>query len=583
MIKRYIHLFFLLTLTFVIFNSIEAKVISVGIAIFIVGMFFLEDGFKLFSGSVLENILKNSTNNTPKAIGVGFLSTSIMQSSSLVSIIIISFLSAELITLSGAIGVIFGSNIGTTTTAWIVSTFGVKIKISTYAMPMIIFGAIFRFSDNKNYQALGYILLGLGFVFLGIGYMKEGFESLKSSINLSELAIEGYLGVIVYVLIGAIATIILQSSSAAMALIITALATEQIIFINSLELAIGANIGTTVTAIIGSLASNHNGKRLAVAHFIFNLITAFIAIVFLYQLADLTTYLGGQIGIADNYAMQLALFHTIFNLIGVIVLAPFIPQLVKYLKTLFVHEKQQKLKAKYLDNTVLEVQSASTKSIKKEIEHLYDITIEEISHSIYLHKHKLNNLHDLKDMIQNTNLKLHSDIDKIYTSKIKSLYGEIIEFATKSQTNMDDESKDRIYELKIASRSIIEALKLMEDIHKNVNLYIKSNNTHIQQEYNHIRINIANIINEIENIRDSEDDIDNLTSIELLKESVKQMDLSKNEVVDELIRNEKINSKMATSLINDTALAYEVSKKLINIASILWVEDKELRELGDKI
>jgi phosphate:Na+ symporter len=583
MIKRYFHLFFLLTLTFVIFNSIEAKVISVGIAIFIVGMFFLEDGFKLFSGSVLENILKNSTNNTPKAIGVGFLSTSIMQSSSLVSIIIISFLSAELITLSGAIGVIFGSNIGTTTTAWIVSTFGVKIKISTYAMPMIIFGAIFRFSDNKNYQALGYILLGLGFVFLGIGYMKEGFESLKSSINLAELAIEGYLGVLVYVLIGALATIILQSSSAAMALIITALATEQIIFINSLELAIGANIGTTVTAIIGSLASNHNGKRLAVAHFIFNLITALIAIVFLYQLADLTTYLGGKIGIADNYAMQLALFHTIFNLIGVIVLAPFIPQLVRYLKTLFIQEKQQKLKAKYLDDTVLEVQSAATKSIKKEIEHLYDITIEEISHSIYLHKHKLNNLHDLKDMIQNTNLKLHSDIDKIYTSKIKSLYGEIIEFATKSQTNMDDESKDRIYELKIASRSIVEALKLMEDIHKNVNLYIKSNNTHIQQEYNHIRINIANIINEIENIRNSEDDIENLTSIELLKDVIKQIDLSKNEIVDELIRNEKINSKMATSLINDTALAYEISKKLINSASILWIVDKELRELGDEI
>jgi phosphate:Na+ symporter len=148
---------------------------------------------------------------------------------------------------------------------------------------------------------------------------------------------------------------------------------------------------------------------------------------------------------------------------------------------------------------------------------------------------------------------------------------------------MDDESKDRIYELKIASRSIVEALKLMEDIHKNVNLYIKSNNTHIQQEYNHIRINIANIINEIENIRNSEDDIENLTSIELLKDVIKQIDLSKNEIVDELIRNEKINSKMATSLINDTALAYEISKKLINSASILWIVDKELRELGDEI
>ena len=137
-------------------------------------------------------------------------------------------------------------------------------------------------------------------------------------------------------LIGAAATVIMQSSSATMALIITALVTNQIIYINALELAIGANIGTTVTAVLGSLTSNANGKRLAIAHLIFNMVTGVIAIALLYQLADLVTYLSSKVGIAsDDYAMQLALFHTIFNIIGVLAVSPFTSRLVVFLEGLF--------------------------------------------------------------------------------------------------------------------------------------------------------------------------------------------------------------------------------------------------------
>ena len=181
MLKRYYFQFFLLSLAFVVFYNDDYKIIIAGIAIFIVGMAFMEEGFKLFSGGVLEKALQVSTSTLPKAIGTGFVATAIMQSSTLVSIIIISFLSAELITLSGAIGVIFGSNIGSTTTAWIVSSFGVKIDIAIYAMPMIIFGAALKFSQSKSYQGIGKIILGLGFVFLGIAYMKDGFEVLQKN------------------------------------------------------------------------------------------------------------------------------------------------------------------------------------------------------------------------------------------------------------------------------------------------------------------------------------------------------------------------------------------------------------------
>lgn len=402
--KTYLFPIILLALAYVIFSSEDVKTIIAGIAVFLIGMVFMEDGFKLFSGGVLERVLEKTTNNVPKAIATGFLATAIVQSSSLLTIIVISFLSAELISLSGAIGVIFGSNIGTTATAWIVSAFGVKIKIAHYAMPMLIFGTIFRFNSHTTYQGLGNILIGLGFVFLGIGYMKEGFEAMKAGLDLAQFAMDGYLGVLIYIFIGIIATVIIQSSSATMALIITALATGQIEYVNALALTIGANIGTTVTAIIGSLSSNANGKRLAVAHFIFNLTTGFIAIVFLYQLADIVGFLSFKVGIADNdYAMKLALFHTLFNVIGVLVIAPFTHKLVDFVKTLFIEKQKDISRARYLDATIVEVPEVAIKALHKEVTHLYDNSTEMLSHALSLHRHTYIGMNkDIKSVVESS-------------------------------------------------------------------------------------------------------------------------------------------------------------------------------------
>ena len=270
--KRYLYQGFMLVLAYIVFSSDDYKIIIGGIAIFLIGMIFMDDGFKLFSGGALEKLLAKSTKTLPRSIGTGFVATSIMQSSSLVSIIIISFLSAGLMSLSGAIGVIFGSNIGSTTTAWIISSFGVKIDMAVYAMPMIIFGVGFKLSDKHTLKGFGNVLIGLGFIFLGIEYMKDGFETLKNGIDLSSFQMEGYLGALVYILVGIVATVVIQSSAATMAIIITALVSGQIIYINAIELAIGANIGTTITAILGAMTSNSNGKRLALAHLIFNLV-----------------------------------------------------------------------------------------------------------------------------------------------------------------------------------------------------------------------------------------------------------------------------------------------------------------------
>lgn len=581
MFKKYYFQFFLLVLTFIIFYSNDYKTIIAGIAIFLVGMIFLGDGFKLLGGGVLEKVLYVSTDTLPKAIGTGFVATLIMQSSTLVTVIVISFLSAEFITLSGAIGVIFGSNIGTTATAWVISSIGVKIDIATYAMPMIIFGVVFKFSYIKSYQGIGNILLGIGFFFLGIDYMKDGFEVMQNTLDLSKFQLEGYLGALVYISLGIAITVLIQSSSAAMAIIITALAANQIVYMNAIELAIGSNIGTTVTAILGSISSNSNGKRAAAAHFIFNFITGIVAIVFLYQLSDLTTFLASKIGIADNdYAMKLALFHTVFNVFGVMMIVPFTYRLEKYLETLFVEVDVYAQKPLYLDNVVINVPGAAIESIRKETIHLYDIAVEVVAHSIFLHRHEFIKNRDIDSIVKNSVIDISTDVNEFYTNKIKSLYGEIIHYATLAQENMDEKNKNMVYDLKLAAREIAEAIKNVRELQKNIFYYSKSKNSYIKDEYNNLRIQIAKTIDTIERLKEDGDDLDTISTLELLKEKIKALGSIKNSRIDMLIRENKIDSKMATSLINDSSFANDVAQKLIQVATILWIKDADIRTLG---
>ena len=580
MYKKYLYPLFLLFIAFLILSNENAKEIIAGITIFLIGMVFMEDGFKLFSGGVLEKVLKVSTSNLPKSILSGFLATSVVQSSSLLTIIVISFLSAELITLSGAVGVIFGSNIGTTTTAWIVSSFGVKIDIAKYALPMISFGVILSFNKEKSYKGFGNILLGLGFVFLGIAYMKSGFDSLKDAVDLASLSMEGYLGVLVYVAVGALATVIIQSSSATMALIITALAVGHVEYYNALALAIGSNIGTTVTAIIGSIKSNNNAKRLAIAHLIFNVVTAVVAIVFLHQLADLVTFISSHVGIGKkDYILQLALFHTIFNVLGVLLVAPFTKYLVRYLKSIF-KEKSTQEKSRYLDQAVINSPEAALSAVKKEVEHLYDNGIEVISHALSLHRHKYIGSNDITCVIEESIDKIDTNINEYYKKNIKGLYSEILYFSTLAQEEMGSEQQDEIYRLKISCRNIVEAIKDVRELQKNIDKYLRGKNEAMRNEYNNLRKNIAKTIDTIYHIRGIDDDLDIITHINSLKEEMKHFDYIQNGKVDSLIREKKINSKAATSLINDNSYTYSISNNLIESAITLWVKDKDLRSLG---
>ena len=330
--------------------SPDFKQIAAGVAIFLFGMLALEEGFRAFTGGMLEQILKRTTDRLWKSLSFGILTTTIMQSSSLVSVIAISFLGAGLIGLAEGIGIVFGANLGTTTGAWLVAGFGLKVNIAAYAMPMLVFGVILVFQKSRPLKGIGYVLTGLGFLFLGIHYMKEGFEAFKGTINLAEYAVAGYAGLFLFTLLGIAATVVMQSSHATLVLIITALAAQQITYDNALALAIGANVGTTITAILGSLSSNAQGKRLAGAHLIFNAVTGMIAILLMQQLMLAVDVISDLVGIgAEDFTLKLAVFHTLFNLIGVIVMVPLIGRLVTLLERLIGDAPDHFAKPKFLE------------------------------------------------------------------------------------------------------------------------------------------------------------------------------------------------------------------------------------------
>jgi len=575
MIKKSVFYTFLIVLAVLLYFNPNFKTISAGIAILLFGMIMLEEGFRVFTKGPLQNILKRATDKLYKSIIVGAVVTGLIQSSSLVSVITISFISAGLISLSEGLGLIFGANIGTTATAWLVAGFGLKIKISALAMPMLVFGIIFSFQKKDSLKGIGNVLAGLGFFFLGIHYMKEGFDVFKQYIDLTEYAVPGFLGVIIYTGIGVVITTVLQSSSATLALILTALSAGQIEYENALALAIGANIGTTITAILGSLSSNIAGRRLAGAHLIFNVTTGLVALAFIFPLARLVNSLSEWLNIAvTDYTLKLALFHTIFNVLGVLIMIPFVSKLESFLLKYFKERQDKDIdEPKYLNEAVLKFPGTVISSLIKESKYLYKNAIFEIvAHSLNIHRVDIKSGEKVKKIIKKSTEDLHIDVEDLYYKKVKSIYGEIIRYATTAQNNLglNKNQNSAITEIKIANRKMVEIIKDARELNKNINLSLNLDNKYLQKEYDGFRKKITKVLRTIYLFRTVEDFKKYEEKLKELKLEARANIRHSNKSIDKLIRKDLISVEMASSLFNDYTNVNDIIKKLIEVAELLY-------------
>jgi phosphate:Na+ symporter len=508
-----------------------------------------------------------------------------MQSSSLVSVIAISFLSAGLITLAAGIGIIFGANLGTTTGAWLIAGFGLKVNIAAYAMPMLAFGVILIFQSSKPLKGLGYILSGLGFLFLGIHYMKEGFEAFKDTINLAEYAVAGYPGVLLFTTIGIFATVVMQSSHATLVLTITALAAGQITYENALALAIGANVGTTITAILGAMSANVNGKRLAMAHLVFNVVTGVIAIVFIYQLVALVNGIAANVGIAEgDYTLKLAVFHTIFNLLGIVVMLPLLNLLVASLEKFLPEKRPEVDQPKYLSDSSAAFPGTALEAIRMETQRVYEAALRIIIDGLGMKKSDVLSDVDLEPLVAEQRQIHQFDIDAMYERHIKAIYSAIVAFISDTTFSRREESSAGLQWLREANTHLVEAVKDTRQLQENLIYYVGSENRNMREAYNRLRLQVALIIRDLEEMRASGGGVMDVLSLDALKLLVDEDQQRINQTMTELIGTRAISPAMGSSLINDSVFAHDIAMNLIRAAQTLFAaEERDLTQAAHDV
>lgn len=323
-----------------------------GIGLFLLGMHLMSEGLRYAAGRVLHRILSLGTRTPLRGLLSGFVITSLVQSSSAITVAIIGFANAGLLTLLQTIYVIYGSNVGTTMTGWLVVLVGFKVSIKALALPLVGLGALLRLIGRDSRRgALGEALAGFGLFFLGIDILKDSFGVLGTDMPLADLARQGHIAL--FVAVGFLLTFLMQSSSAAMAVTLTAAAGGVTPLAAAAAMVIGANVGTTSTAAMAVLGATPNAQRTAAAHVLFNLLTGAVALVLISPLLYFLEHMQmAMVGHASVPA-TLALFHTVFNLLGVLLLWPFTAALVRSLEQRFRDREEDLGRPRYLDRNVV--------------------------------------------------------------------------------------------------------------------------------------------------------------------------------------------------------------------------------------
>ncbi len=325
-----------------------------GLGLFLLGMRLMTEGMSLAAGHHLRSILGRWTRTPILGIFSGFLITALVQSSSAVTVAVIGFVNAGLMNLTQSLGVILGANVGTTVTGWIVTAVGVSVDVKVLALPLIGLGAAMRLSSpNGNRQYLGDALAGFGLFFLGIEVLQGGFVNLESRMDLSSLAATGWFCVPLFTSVGFLLTLTMQSSSAAMALVLTAAMSGIIGLECAAATVVGTNIGTTSTAALSVIGATHQAKKVAGAHIIFNLATGALALATLPLLLWLIGHGFALAGVESSPAAVLATFHTLFNILGVILFLPLTGRLVRFLDRRIGRRAADQSRPRYLDKNVL--------------------------------------------------------------------------------------------------------------------------------------------------------------------------------------------------------------------------------------
>lgn len=544
-----------------------------GLGIFLFGMTFIEDGLKNLAGRSFKLFLKKSTTNPIKGIISGTIITAILQSSSVVTLMVLAFVGAGIIDLRNALGVIIGANLGTTFTGWIVATLGFKFSIDTFTLPLIAIGGIgmLFFQSRKNLLEFSRFFLGFGFLFMGLDFMKASIELFANQVDLSMFA--GYTPYLFFG-VGLVLTAIIQSSSASMAITLSALNAGIIPLESAAAMVIGSDLGTTVTVLLGSIKGVPSKKRVALSHLLFNLIADITALALMYPLLYLITDVFGS----TDPLLTLVFFHSSFNVLGILMVLPFLGAFARFLEKRF--QPKDESPSKYIKKVPTNVPDAAIAAVKSEVNHLIqlnfvlDLKVLGINSSLF-------SFPSGDDHSPNYELLLKQPFEEVYVT-IKELEGEVVSYYLHVQNEaLDDEEASLLNQSIIAVRNSMMAAKDIKDIAHNIREFERSANDSQLGLYKLIKGKLNEFLLKAHQLLMSEKPVMNFEALaDMVEENRRMQELFLAETY-RLVAKKQLSDVETSSLLNVNREIYQSNKYLLLAIKELILTPEQSKDLND--
>ncbi len=566
------------------------------LGLFLFGMKVMSDALMDLAGDRMRRILATMTSNRVLGIFTGFSITSVIQSSSATTLMVVSFANAALLTLTESISVIMGANIGTTITAWLITILGFKVSMSSIALPLVGVGFSLNFAKKEQVKKWGTFIIGFSVLFIGLQFLKDAVPDIKDNPQILEFLTRytdhGYWSVLLFLFIGTLLTVIIQSSSATMAITLIMTAQGWIPFELAAAMVLGENIGTTITANLAAVVGNFHAKRTARAHLIFNLLGVIWMLIAFYPFLRGIDWLAKWTGSESPYVsaaaipVAISLFHTVFNITNTFLLVWFVKPIARLVARL-VPEKIQPEKEidepKYLTPKVLKYPETLIISLENESKYLFKRTIFQIvAHALNIHRTDIKGEEKIKKIVKRSTEDFEADVEELYYTKVKKIYGEIISYATRGQSTLklNEEQNKHVADLKLANRKMVEIVRDTKELSINTSKFLNSENEYVRKQYDKFRKKIAKVLRTIYQFRKSDKESKEIHYQKLLelKEEAKLAIHSSNEDIDKLIRDKLVTVDMGSSLVNDNDNVNDTIKKLISVAELLYTERDTLME-----
>lgn len=556
------------------------------LGLFLFGMKFMSDALLDLAGDRMRSILSRMTSNRFKGVFIGFLITASIQSSSATTLMVVSFANAALLSLPQAIGVIMGANIGTTVTAWLITLLGFKVSMGSIALPLVGLGLAITFAKRQGWKHFGHFVIGFALLFLGLDFLKEAVPDIQQNPGILSF-LEGYAdmgfgSVLLFLLIGTLLTMILQSSSATMAITLLMTAKGWIPFELAAAMILGENIGTTITANIAAFMGNFHARRTALAHLLFNVFGVLWMLAAFYPFLKAVAWAGQQMGGASPYLSAAAvpagvsLFHTTFNVVNTLLLVWWVKPIAQLVRW-WVPEKPEKEKAmeepKYLSEEALGYPETAVAALEQETRYLFEHAVFEIvAHAVHLHREDIFSDRKSRKVVRDSRKDLKVDVRELYLTKVKRIYSQIIAFATRAQSELElsGELHRRVGQIKWANRTMVETIKEAQELHRNASRYLSGTHPVMQREYDTFRKRVVKVLRAIRELAASEDQESSDARMDRLATEARKGAEEGHLSLDHLIREQEITPEMASSLFNDYDYLNDLIQKLIAVARWLY-------------